>query len=87
MGQTNVAAMLYHFETAEEVSKLKVDFIRTDLDVALIFAQIARRTDKREKEIRNQLNARRGYDAVLQFTGTASLTRFEQEISRRVWHC
>jgi hypothetical protein len=37
--------MLYHFETAEELSKLKVDFIRTDLAVALTFAQIALQTD------------------------------------------
>jgi len=71
--------MLYHFETAEELSKLKVDFIRTDLAVALTFAQIALQTDKREKAIRNQRNARKGYDAVLRFMGTASLTRFERE--------
>jgi hypothetical protein len=79
VGCYNVAAMLYHFEAAEDLTRLKVDFIRTDLDVALTFAQIARQTGESEKTIRNQRNARKAYDAVLHYMGTASLTRFDQE--------
>ncbi len=71
--------VLYHFETAEELDKLKVDFIRTDLDVALSFAEIARQTDEREKVIRNQQNARKGYDAGFQFMSTAKIT-FDREV-------
>ena len=72
--------MLYHFETAKELDKLKVDFIRTDLDVALSFAEIARQTDEREKAIRNQQNARKGYDAGFQFMSTAKITDFDREV-------
>jgi hypothetical protein len=79
VGCYNATAVLYHFEAAENLNKLKLDFIRTDLDVALTFAQIAGQTGEREKSIRNQLTARKGYDAVLHYVGTASLTRFDQE--------
>jgi hypothetical protein len=72
--------MLYYFETAKELRKLKVDCIRTDLDVALTFAQIACQTDDREKTIRTQHNARKGYDAGLQFMSTAKITRFDLEV-------
>jgi len=77
--------MLYHFEAAENLSQLKVDSIRTDLDLALTLAQIARQTPDRDKKTRNQHNARKGYDTVLQFMGTVSLTRGEREhISRKL---
>ena len=72
--------MLYHFETAKEIDKLKVDFIRTDLDVALSFAEIARQTDEPEKAIRNQRNALKGYDAGFRFMSTAKITDFEREL-------
>ena len=72
--------MLFHFETAKKLDKVKVDFIRTDLDVALTFAQIASETDNSEKMIRTSRNARKGYDAGLQFMSTAKITAFEREI-------
>jgi hypothetical protein len=70
--------MLYHFEGAEELNKLKVDFIKTDLDTALTVVQIARQTNEREKAIRNQQNARKAYDAVLRYMGSASLGRSDR---------
>lgn len=72
--------MLYHFETAKELAKLKVDFIRTDLDVALSFAEVAGQTDERKKTTRYQQNARKGYDAGVQFMSTADVTAFEREL-------
>jgi hypothetical protein len=70
--------MLYHFGGAEELNKLKVD-LRIDLDVALTFVHIARQTNERAKAMRNQQNARKAYDAVSYYLGTASLSRFEHE--------
>jgi hypothetical protein len=64
------------------MSTKRVDFVRTDLDVALSFAEIARQTDERAKVVRNQRNARKGYDAGLQFMSTANITDFEREIIR-----
>ena len=71
--------VLYHFETAEELKKLELDLIRKDLDAALTFAQIARQTADSAKSIRNQRNARKGYDAVFRYVGSASLLRVDQE--------
>ena len=41
--------MLFYCEAAEELTKLKVDFIKTDLNVAFTFVQIARRANEGEK--------------------------------------
>jgi hypothetical protein len=71
--------MLYHFEGAEELNKLKADFIKTDLDVALTLVQIALQTKDRNKAIHNQQNARKAYDTVLRYMGSASLCRFDRE--------
>lgn len=77
--------MLYHFEAAEDPNALKVDFIKADLDVALTLTQIARQTNEREKAMRNQHNARKCYDAVLEYLGAASLDRHEQiQIARKL---
>jgi len=50
------------------------------LDVALSFAQIAGQADERQKVIRHQGNARKGYDAGLRFITVANVTRFDREI-------
>ncbi len=71
--------MLYHCEAAEEMNKLKLDFVKTDLDTTLTFAPIAHRTGEREKAIRNRQNARTGYDAILRYAAIVNLTRWEQE--------
>jgi hypothetical protein len=70
---------MFHFETTNEFNRLKAEFIKTDLDVALTLAEIARQTPDSEKAARNQRNARKAYDAVLWYIGRAILTNFEQE--------
>ncbi len=70
---------MYHFENAEPLNRVQAGFISIDLDIALTFAQIALQTREREKAIRNQHNARKAYDTVLRYVGTANLSRFEQE--------
>lgn len=75
--------MLFHFENAEELSTLNVDFIRTDLDVAITFIEIARQTQEREKAIRNLNNARKAYETVLLYLRVATLNHFEHECIER----
>ena len=65
--------------------KIAADFVKADLDVALTFAQIARQTDQQEKATRNRQNARKAYDVVLRYLGTANLNRSDQyNISRKL---
>lgn len=74
---------MFHFETSNEFNKLKTEFIKTDLDVALTLAEIAHQTQDRDKATRNQRNARKAHDAVLWYIGHAVLTNFEQEYLTR----
>lgn len=71
--------MLYHFQTTGTPNALKVDSVKTDLDTALTFTQIARQTVDPDKAMRNRRTARGGYDGVLSYLGSASLSRPEQE--------
>jgi hypothetical protein len=70
---------MYHFESAEKLGEVKLHLITADLDVALTFAQIALQTQDRQKAIHNRQNARKAYDAVLRYMGSASLSRFDRE--------
>ena len=77
--------MLYHFEQSADVTRVKPDFINADLDAALTCVQIARQTLETEKALRNRRSARKAYDAVLQYMGSASLTRHQKEsITRKM---
>ena len=68
--------MDYQFRAAlENVNQSKVDFIKTDLDVAITFAQIAQESTDENNAGRNLRNARKAYDAVLHFRSTATLTQ------------
>jgi hypothetical protein len=74
---------MFHFEATNEFNKLKAEFIKTDLEVALTFVEIAHQTPDSEKAARNQRNARKAHDAVLWYIGHAVLTNFEQEYLTR----
>ncbi len=77
--------MEFHFEAAETITSLKLDLIYADLDLALTLSQIARQTTDRDKSVRNRHNARRAYDALLKYMGSADLPRWDQEkITRRL---
>lgn len=62
---------------------LKVNFIKTDLDVALTFAQIASQTGDRDKAVRNQRNARKAYDTLVRYMDSASLDRSDLDAITR----
>jgi len=59
-------------------NQARVDFIRSDLDAALTFAQIARESRDAEKTTRNTRNARLGYDTVVRFLHRTTLSMDEQ---------
>ncbi|HEX3684191.1 MAG TPA: hypothetical protein VHU83_16780 [Bryobacteraceae bacterium] len=56
-----------------------VDFLHTEADTGLLFANIAMGSDEFEKTARNQAHARLAYDTVLRFVGRVSLTAAEAE--------
>jgi hypothetical protein len=68
--------MFDHFENSDNLSELKVEFAKPDLDAALTFAQIARQSSRREKALRDQKNARKAYDILFRYLAAASLSRF-----------
>lgn len=49
------------------------EFLRTDLDTALTFLDLAKSTDKVATRQRNYANARRAYDAVVRLMQKVSL--------------
>ena len=77
--------MDYQFGAAlENFNENKVDFIKTDLDIAITFAQIAQESTDENKAARNLRNARKAYDAVLHFLSTAALTPRDRKITEKL---
>lgn len=72
---TNVGAMSRQFQALQaEMNRTKIDLIKTDLEASMTFATIARESSDTEKTLRNRRNARKGYDSIMHFAATASLT-------------
>jgi hypothetical protein len=44
------------------------DFLKTDLETAMVFATLALETHNEEKRKRNRINARRSYDTIVRLT-------------------
>jgi hypothetical protein len=62
----------------EALNRNKADFLKTDLDTALTFVDIASQAGLNlGKKLRNQANARRAYDTVLRFLKHATLNAEE----------
>lgn len=63
-------------ENGRQLKQAGIDFLKTDLDIALTFADTAMRSGKDPaKKERNRRNARRGYDTVLRMLEKQDLTR------------
>lgn len=61
-------------------TRIGVDFLRTDIETALIFANAAlNSSDDPEKRARNQTNARNGYDTVVRLSERLELTDSERK--------
>ena len=68
---------------AHEVAKFQ--FVLTELEVAITFAETAASTDSDEKATRNIENARRAYNAAMKFAEGARFTpQMTQSIVERV---
>lgn len=53
-------------ETIRQSEKIRLDLIRTEIEIAVTFARIALQAkDDPEKRMRNRQNARTAYDAIL----------------------
>jgi hypothetical protein len=51
----------------KQVTRASTDFLKIDLETALTFCDIARKTDNQERQQRNRRAARKAYDTVLRF--------------------
>ncbi len=65
-------------ESPGEPHDMRVDFLTTDLDVGITFAEIALDTDDQDKMKRNTKNAHKAYEAVLGFLVKTALTPAER---------
>ena len=55
-----------------------IEFLRTEVEMALVFARIASDAQDPEKRLRNVQNARTGHDALLHFMQILALTADER---------
>jgi len=68
-------------------SQVGVDFLRTEVETAGVFARIASEAQDPEKRARNLRNSRRGYNTLLHFVRTLVLTADEQaEMNLKISH-
>ena len=67
------------YELMQQLNQRKIDLIKTDLDAARTFAQIARDSSDPEKASRNRRNARKGYDTVNHLLSTADVQPGERQ--------
>jgi len=60
------------------VRQVGIEFLRTEVEMALVFSRIASGAQDSEKRLRNVQNARTGYDALLHFMQILTLTADER---------
>ena len=56
-----------------------IEFLRTEVETAMVFVGIASSAKYPEKRARNLAHARKGYDTLLHFLGQLRLTADERE--------
>jgi hypothetical protein len=66
-------------ETLRDANTASIDFLKTEVNTGLTFANIAHDSVNAEKSARNRAHARLAYDTVLRFIGRVSLTYAEAE--------
>jgi len=72
-------------ELRDQVEATKVQFILTELDVALTFCHRAASTNDDENARRNTRNARKAYDCATHFLASAELTpKIRKDIEHKV---
>jgi len=67
-------------------SQVGIEFLRTEVETAFVFARVASDAQDSEKRLRNVRNARRAYDTLLHFMQRLVLTPdARDEIHLRIW--
>jgi hypothetical protein len=66
-------------QTLRDSNATSVEFLNTEAETGLLFAEIAQGSDNAEKRARNCAHARLAYNTVLRFIGRVSLTEAESE--------
>ena len=66
-------------QVLRDANAASIEFLNVEADTGLMFAEIARGSEKGAKADRNRAHARTAYDTVLRFIGRVSLTDAESE--------
>lgn len=69
-------------DLVDSISKLhqtSAQFLKTDVETALLFSSIALESDEESKRLRNRQSARRGYDTVTRLAAKIQLSEGDQE--------
>jgi hypothetical protein len=62
-----------------QLNRASAEFLKTDVETALIFTSIALQTEDFSKRQRNRQNARRGYDTVVRLAGRIRLSDDDEQ--------
>lgn len=65
-------------ETGKRLNAAGKDFLKTDVETALTFTELARQSDDAEKRRRNQRHARVAYDTILRLQERVTYTPAER---------
>lgn len=62
----------------DRVNRASTDFLKLDVETALMFADIARHTNEKIKRQRNVEHARQGYDTIQRLSQKIALSRADK---------
>jgi hypothetical protein len=63
-----------------QLNRTSAEFLKTDVETALLFSSIALQTEDLPKKQRNRQNARRGYDTILRLAGRIRLSNDDEQL-------
>jgi hypothetical protein len=62
-----------------QLNRTSAQFLRTDIETALLFCSIALQTEDLSKRERNRKNARRGYDTIVRLSARIRLSNDDEQ--------
>jgi len=72
--------------TGAQLNASNADFLKIDVETALIFCGLALETNNEEKKERNRKNARKAYDTILQLWGNVAFTPSQESYMHEMMH-
>jgi hypothetical protein len=66
-------------DTVNQLNRASADFLKTDVETALVFSSIAMQAEDPSKRQRNRQNARKGYNTIVRLIGRIRLTDEDEQ--------